>query len=218
VKITAVIFDSDGVLCPTVELNNSAWREIADELNAKFDRSISDRLRGLGRLDCLEIILETSPRTLSADEKQVFAEKKNTIYRKYLEKLTPASLDPVIKPTLTALRERGYALGVGSSSTNTQYTLSKLGLRGFFDGLIDGNAVTKYKPDPEVFLRVAKALGKTQAECLVVEDATAGIEAAKRCGMATAAISYAATLPLGAMPYEADYKLANFSDLLKILC
>jgi HAD superfamily hydrolase (TIGR01509 family) len=169
-------------------------------------------------LDCLEIILKTSPRTLSADEKQVFVEKKNTIYQRYLEKLTPESLDPEVRPTLTALMERGYALGVGSSSKSTQYTLSKLGLSDFFSAIIDGNAVTKYKPDPEVFLLVAKALGKTPAECLVVEDAVAGIEAAKRCDMTAVAISYAATLPSDMMPYDADYRLMNFSDLLKILC
>jgi beta-phosphoglucomutase len=216
-KITGVIFDLDGVICSTDEYHYLAWKQIADEIGAQFDRTVNARLRGVSRMESLAIVLETYSGALTEAEKIALADKKNAAYKKYLLNMSPASLDGEVKKTLYALRERGYALAIGSSSKNAPLILKQIGLDGFFDAVADGNGIKKSKPDPEVFLLAAKLINKAPEQCLVIEDAAAGIEAAKRGGMAAAAFGYAATLAKGAMPCEADYRLGAFSDLLNIL-
>jgi beta-phosphoglucomutase len=207
-NLRAIIFDLDGVICSTDEYHYLAWKRIADELGAPFDRAANERLRGVSRMESLEIVLEAFQGTLSPAEKERYANKKNDAYRKYLEKMSPASLADDTRHTLEALRERGYLLAVGSSSRNTPLILKQIGLDRFFDAVADGNDITRSKPDPEVFLLAAKRLGLEPEQCLVIEDAEAGIEAARRGGMAAAAIGYAADLGLG------DCQLKKLSDLL----
>jgi beta-phosphoglucomutase len=213
-KITGIIFDLDGVICSTDEYHYLAWKQIADEIGAAFDRTTNARLRGVSRMESLDILLETYSGTFTADQKNTLADKKNAVYQKYLVEMSPASLEKDVKPTLEELRKRGYALAIGSSSKNTPLILKQIGLGDFFDAVADGNGIKKSKPDPEVFLLAAKLIRKAPENCLVIEDAAAGIEAAKRGGMSAAAIGYAATLPKGAMPYEADYVLHTLGDLL----
>lgn len=208
----AVIFDLDGVICFTDKYHYQAWKALADRLGIFFDETINDRLRGVSRMASLDIILERSEKIYTQEEKAAFTEEKNNTYRELLRQLTPADLSSEVRRTLEKLRERGYLLGVGSSSKNTKFILRQLGLGNFFDTVADGTDITHSKPDPEVFLVAAKKLGVPPADCAVVEDAKAGIEAAKAGGM-TALALFGDARGCGLE----DYDLASFSDLLNIL-
>ncbi len=207
-KYKGVIFDLDGVICSTDHYHYLAWKALADRLGIYFDETINNRLRGVSRMASLEIILERYDGTLSEEEKLAAAEEKNNLYRELLKEMTPADLSPEVKSTLDALRAKGLLLGIGSSSKNTKFILSRIGLGDYFDKISDGTNITRSKPDPEVFLKAAEYLGLEPKDCLVVEDAKAGIEAALAAGMDAAAIGDATSCGL------ATYNLSAFSDLL----
>ena len=208
--VKGVIFDLDGVICFTDRYHYLAWKALADKLGIYFDETVNNRLRGVSRMACLEILLEKSEKSYTPEEKLAMATEKNENYREYLKKMTPADLSQEVKTTLDELRRRGFALAIGSGSANAPTILNRVGLEGYFDAVSDGNCITRSKPDPEVFLRAAEFLGLAPEECLVVEDAVAGIEAARRGGFYSAGISEATKHP------AVDYKLSTFSDLLNI--
>ena len=210
--IEAVIFDLDGVICFTDKFHYQAWKKLADRLGIYFDETINNRLRGVSRMASLEIILERSEKVYSQAEKEAFAEEKNETYRELLKTMSPADLSDEVLDTLAALRERGYRLAIGSSSKNTKFILQHIGLGDFFDAIADGTDITRSKPDPEVFLTAAKKLSIAPERCAVVEDAKAGIQAAKAGGMTALALNGDAR----ACGLE-DYDLKSFSDLLSIL-
>ena len=212
VKIKGLIFDLDGVLVFTDKFHYQAWKTMADELGVYFDETINHRLRGVSRMDSLEIILERyEGPDLSLREKEKLAEKKNEIYRTLLESMTPDDVTKEVRDTLTKLREKGYKLAIGSSSKNAKFSLEKVELKDAFDAISDGNNITKSKPDPEVFLKAAEYLGLPPKACMVVEDAEAGIEAAKKGGM------YAAGIGEAAKSINADESLKTFSELVDIV-
>ena len=206
-----IIFDLDGVICFTDEYHYLAWKKLADRLGVYFDRKINDRLRGVSRMASLEIILERSNTAYSQEEKETFCEEKNALYREYLKQMSPADLSDEVRETLGELRKRGYLLSIGSSSKNAKFILSRIGLDGFFDAISDGTNITRSKPDPQVFQMAAQLLSLPPEECLVVEDALAGIEAAKAAGMKAAGLQDAAKDP------KTDYPLSSFKDLLSCL-
>lgn len=208
----AVIFDLDGVICFTDKFHYQAWKALADRLGIYFDEKINNRLRGVSRMASLEIILERSDKEYSQEEKEAFAEEKNNLYRDLLKNMSPSDLTDEVRDTLIELRRRGYKLSIGSSSKNTKFILGQIGLGDFFDAIADGTDITRSKPDPEVFLVAAKKLGMDPADCAVVEDAKAGIEAAKAGGM-TALALFGDAKDCGLE----DYDLASFGDLLTIL-
>ena len=209
--IKGIIFDLDGVLCSTDEYHYQAWKKLADRLGIYFDRKINDRLRGVSRMASLDIVLERSEVSYSDEEKLALATEKNETYRGLLSNMSPADLSGEVKETLDELRRRGYLMSLGSSSKNSKYILERIGLAGYFDAISDGTNITRSKPDPEVFLKAAEFLGLKPEECLVVEDAVAGIQAAKAGNMTAAGIGEASAYEL------TDYPLTTFSDLLKIL-
>ena len=208
----AIIFDLDGVICFTDKYHYQAWKALADRLGIYFDEKINDRLRGVSRMASLEIILERAGRAYSEEEKEALATEKNETYRGLLERMSPADLSEEVRSTLLILRERGYPLAIGSSSKNTKRILERIGLDGFFDAVADGTDITRSKPDPEVFLVAAKKLGAAPEDCAVVEDAKAGIEAAKAAGM-TALALFGDAKGCG----MEDYDLKSFGDLLSVL-
>ena len=211
-KYKGIIFDLDGVICFTDRYHYQAWKALADRLGIYFDETINNRLRGVSRMACLEIILERSNKPYSESEKAHFCEEKNEDFRRLLSSMSPEDLSDEVKNTLEELRSRGYKLAIGSSSRNTKFILSRIGLGDFFDAISDGSDITHSKPDPEVFQIAAERLGFEPAECLVVEDAFSGIQAAKAGGMDAAALhGDAENCGLE------DYDLENFSDLLNIL-
>ena len=206
--IQGVIFDLDGVLVTTDELHYRAWKALADREGIYFDRAINDRLRGVSRMASLEIILERAGRTYSEDEKREMAAFKNGLYVDLLDGLTPEDILPGVAETLDGLAARGVKTAVGSSSQNAKKILEKTGLLGCFDAVADGTDITRSKPDPEVFLRAAAKLGLAPEACAVVEDAEAGIEAAKAGGMTAFAVGDARKCAL------ADQRLAQLTELL----
>lgn len=210
--LKAVIFDLDGVIVFTDKFHYQAWKKMADKMNIYFDEKINNRLRGVSRMDSLEIILERyNGEPLSDKKKEELAAEKNENYRELLKTMTPDDVSDEVRETLAEIRKRGYKISLGSSSKNAKFILERVGLMDAFDAISDGNNITKSKPDPEVFLKGAEFLGEQPKDCLVVEDAEAGIDAGIAGGMKTAAIGDAVRCQ------KADYTLGTFSDLLKIL-
>ena len=203
-----IIFDLDGVICHTDKYHYQAWKKLADRLGIYFDETINNRLRGVSRMESLNIILERADKTYTEQEKEAFATEKNEVYKELLKQMTPEELSPEVKDTLEELRNRGILLSIGSSSKNAGFILNRLGLGDFFDAVSDGNNISHSKP--EVFLKAAEFLKLPASECLVVEDAEAGLLAAKNGGMDSAAIGDAVKSDLP------QYKLETFSDLLNI--
>lgn len=191
-NIKAVIFDLDGVIVSTDDYHYRAWKRIANEEGIYFDREINERLRGVSRVDSLEIILEKSSKEYSQEEKYLLAERKNNIYRELLNELTQRDILPGVMAVLNMLKENGIKISIGSSSKNTMFILDKINLNGFFDSIADGTQITKSKPDPEVFLLAADKLGVSPVNCLVVEDSDVGVEAALAVNMKVLAVGYAA--------------------------
>lgn len=211
-RYKAVVFDLDGVLVYTDKYHYLAWKQIACEKGIEFDEKDNDRLRGVSRMKSLEIVLEKYQGVpINADEKEKLAEKKNQIYRSFLAEMTPEDVSDDVKETLQELKEKGYLLAVGSSSKNAVIILEKTGLMNRFDRVVDGTLIKHSKPDPEVFLKAAELLGVQPEECLVVEDAEAGIQAAKSAGMDSAAIGKII------QDVRTEYKLKKISDLLSVL-
>ena len=205
-----IIFDLDGVICHTDKYHYQAWKKLADRLGIYFDETINNRLRGVSRMESLNIILERADKTYTEQEKEAFATEKNEVYKELLKQMTPEELSPEVKDTLEELRNRGILLSIGSSSKNAGFILNRLGLGDFFDAVSDGNNISHSKPDPEVFLKAAEFLKLPASECLGVEEAEAGLLAAKNGGMDSAAIGDAVKSDLP------QYKLETFSDLLNI--
>ena len=206
----AIIFDLDGVICFTDKYHYQAWKQLADKQGIYFDETINNRLRGVSRMDSLEIILERADKEYTKEEKEAMAAEKNDAYVELLKEMSPADLSDEVRSTLETLRERGYKLAIGSSSKNTKTILGRIGLGDFFDAISDGTNITKSKPDPEVFLKAAEFVGEEPADCLVVEDAHAGIDAAVAGGFESAGIGEAADHP------QVTYKMSTFADLLDI--
>ena len=206
----AVIFDLDGVLCSTDRYHYLAWKSIADEIGVYFDEQINNRLRGVSRMASLDIVLERCERDVPPEEKLRLAETKNSRYRELLKNLTPGDLLPGALEVLESLRRAGIRLAIGSSSKNTPFILERLGISDRFDAISDGNNISRSKPDPEVFVKAADMLGLPCGDCLVVEDALAGAEAAHRAGMKAACVGDAAQAGVG------DWNMKSLAELLDI--
>lgn len=193
--ILGVIFDLDGVIVSTDNCHYLAWKRMADEEGIPFDRTINERLRGVSRMESLSIILKKAEKNYSEEEKEAMATRKNGYYVELIGSLTPDDMLPGAMETLRTLKEKGVRIAIGSSSRNTPIILKQIQLTDTFDAVADGNAITRSKPDPEVFLLAAKLLNLSPENCLVVEDADAGVEAALTGGMRVLGVGGAAQNP-----------------------
>ena len=208
----AIIFDLDGVICSTDEYHYQAWKKMADSMGIYFDRTINNRLRGVSRMESLEIILERyQGQPLSDAKKEELATMKNDIYRESLHQMSTADLSDEVRDTLNALRAKGLRLAIGSSSKNTPFILKRMGLENFFDAVSDGNNITRSKPDPEVFLKAAQFVDMEPADCLVVEDAVSGAQAGHAGGFQVACVGDASAAGAG------DFNLKSFGQLLELV-
>ena len=208
--VRGLVFDLDGVLVHTDELHYRAWKALAGRLGLPFTREQGDRCRGVSRMGSLEILLEGSNRSYTEREKLRMAEEKNDCYRAQLQELTPGDVPERTVETLRELRRRGYRLGLASSSKNAGVILTRTGLDALLDRVVDGNQITRSKPDPEVFLRAARLLELPPEDCAGVDDALAGVESARTAGMTAAAIGPAALAGAG------DWNLECLSRLLDL--
>jgi len=189
-NVKMAIFDLDGVIVDTAKYHYLAWKELADKLGFEFTQEDNERLKGVSRDRSLEILLEVGEMSdkFSAEEKQEMASGKNARYVEYISQLTQEELLPGAKETLVKMRENGIKVGLGSASKNAPEILDMLGITKLFDVIIDGNATQRAKPDPEVFLLGAEVMGIPPENCIVYEDAQAGIEAALEAGMTPVAV------------------------------
>lgn len=206
-KYQGIIFDLDGVLCSTDRFHFQAWQQTAREAKAPFDEAVNQRLRGVSRMESLEIILEASPLTFTPAEKERMAEEKNERYRRLLRQMTPADMPNGVREALESLRAAGLKLAVGSSSKNARFILERLEAGQYFDAVCDGTQIARSKPHPEVFLKAAEMLGLPPAVCLVVEDAPAGLQAARAAGMDCAGVGGAD------WPFAPAYRLEDVTAL-----
>ena len=206
-----IIFDLDGVLVFTDQFHFAAWKQLASELGYTIDEEMNSRLRGVSRMDSLNIVLEKYEGILSNEQKVVLADRKNKIYLNYLENMVPSDVSNAVRKTLADLHERGYKIALGSSSRNAKIILKKVALEEAFDAISDGTNISKSKPDPEVFLKAAEYLDLQPEECIVVEDAYAGIDAAKAGNMQAVGIGEAYSYA------KADYHIKKIEELLTIL-
>ena len=181
--IEACIFDLDGVIVDTAKYHFIAWKALAEELGFEFTLDDNERLKGVSRMKSLDILLEIGSLQFSEQQKLAMAEKKNTLYVSYIEKMTPEETLPGVPEFLQELRNKGIKIALGSASKNSPMILDRIQLSEMFDVVVDGNSITEAKPNPEVFLKGAEKLGILPENCVVFEDAIAGIEAARNAGM-----------------------------------
>ncbi len=190
-EIKAFIFDLDGVIVSTDEYHYLGWKKLAEEEGIPYSREVNLGQRGVSRMESLEVMLRNADRTYTDEEKQEMAARKNSYYVDFISSIKPEDKLPGVDVFLAQVREKGLQCAIGSSSKNTRRILEGIGMADFFDAVSDGTQITKSKPDPEVFLLAAKLLGTDPVNCVVVEDADAGVEAALAAGMKVIAVGAA---------------------------
>jgi beta-phosphoglucomutase len=205
-EIKGCIFDLDGVIVDTAKYHYKAWKRIADEFGFEFTKLHNERLKGVSRRRSLEILLEVGNISVDEETKLKLAERKNAWYVEYISKMDKSEILPGVEDFIKSLRENNIKIALGSASKNSMTILKNLDIAHYFDVIIDGNKVTKAKPDPEVFLLGAKELGLDPENCVVFEDAEAGIQAAKIAGMMAVGIGSPAVLK------EADLVISGFNN------
>ena len=181
--IKGVIFDLDGVIVDTAKYHYVAWKRLAHELGYHLTEADNERLKGVSRMTSLEIILELARVDLNPAHKDLLANKKNLWFNEYLNQMTQEEIYPGVKPLLRSLRSEGLKVGLASSSKNARTVIRALQIEQEFDTIVDGNMIRNTKPHPEIFLTAATRLALDPGNCVVVEDAEAGVEAALAAGM-----------------------------------
>ena len=183
--LKAVVFDLDGVITDSAKYHFEAWKEIAKELNIPFDETYNEKLKGVSRMESLNLILDNGPgrNSMPEDEKEKIAYKKNEAYKELIKQITPDDLLPGILDCLKECKRKGIKTALASVSKNAPFIIERLGVGEYFDYMADAAKINRSKPFPDIFLDCVNALGLKSEECVGVEDAEAGIEAIKAAGM-----------------------------------
>ncbi|NJM26881.1 MAG: beta-phosphoglucomutase [Bacteroidia bacterium] len=181
--IRACIFDLDGVIVDTAHYHFLAWKRLGEELGVTLTEADNERLKGVSRMQSLDIILEIGGITRSPHEKEALANKKNAWFVDFIDRMSPEEIFPGVKALIRALKSRSIAIGLASSSKNARSVIDLLHIKDLFDTIVDGTMIIHTKPHPEIFLLAASRLGIDPADCLVFEDAASGVEAARAAGM-----------------------------------
>ena len=182
-RYRAALFDLDGVIVDTAKYHYLAWKRLANKLGFDFTEQDNERLKGVSRMRSLEILLEAGGLECGEAEKTMLAGQKNAWYVEYIRDMDESELLPGARECLLRLRQKGVRIALASASKNAQTVISRLNIADQFDAVIDGNKTSKAKPDPEVFLLAAQELGVDPVDCVVFEDAEAGLQAARVAGM-----------------------------------
>ena len=201
------IFDLDGVIVDTAHFHFKAWKKTADELGFNLTEELNEKLKGVSRIASLQKILEWANVSISQEQFDKMIYEKNEDYLEYVRKMTKNDILPGVKDFVENLKFRGYPIGLGSASKNAKHILERVDLFNMFDAIVDGNSVTKAKPDPEVFLNAAKLLNIQPQDCIVFEDSEAGIQAANIAKMTSIGIGNPTIL------FEADYCFNDFTEI-----
>jgi beta-phosphoglucomutase len=211
-----VIFDLDGVLVSTDEFHFRSWQRICAENGFTFfDYEFNHKFRGIARLKCVEILLQAAGLHPTPDEIQEIADRKNRYFNILLESVTPKHLLPGALEMLRELKRRGVGIAIASNSRNAKNIIMRVGISPYLNAIVDGDDITNCKPDPEVFLRAAQELGLEPCDCLVVEDAVAGIIAAEAAGMRVLGIGDRNMLP-NARALVRDLSEISIDELLSL--
>lgn len=205
--INTYIFDLDGVIVDTAKYHYLAWKNLADELEIEFTKEHNELLKGVSRIRSLEIILGLGNKQISDADFDRFLHKKNEEYLSYIDKMDASEILPGVLNALDFIKKIERKIVLGSASKNAKPILEKVGLLDYFDAIVDGNDVSKAKPDPEVFLLGAERTNSKTEECVVFEDAVAGIQAANIAGMLSIGIGEKEILK------EADYVFSDFNQI-----
>ncbi|HTB21254.1 MAG TPA: beta-phosphoglucomutase [bacterium] len=216
VHLKAVLFDLDGVIVDTARYHYLAWKKIAEEQGIAFDEKANEALKGVSRMASLDLILARGKRDYSPSEKIALADKKNALYVEMIAGLKPEEILPGVKDFLASLKAAGIKRAICSASKNAPMILERLKVAEDFDTVVSGNDTSRSKPDPEVFEMAAKRLGLPHSECLVVEDAYAGIQAAKSAGMKAVGIGEAHVLNIADLVYSSTAQLSLTAILAKL--
>jgi len=206
-KKTGFIFDLDGVIVDTAKYHYLAWRKLANELGFEFTQEQNELFKGVSRKRCLEILLEIGNINASTEQINRWMVAKNEDYLSLIENMDETEILPNVQKTLKFLKKHHIPIALGSASKNARPILEKVKLMDYFDAIVDGTQVTKAKPDPEVFLLAAAQMGVNPKECVVFEDAVAGIEAANNAGMLSIGIGDEKVL------ISAKYVFADFREI-----
>ncbi|ASO04259.1 beta-phosphoglucomutase [Arenibacter algicola] len=206
-KKTGFIFDLDGVIVDTAKYHYLAWRKLANELGFEFTQEQNELFKGVSRKRCLEILLEIGKIKASQEQFNRWLVEKNEDYLSLIEKMDESEILPDVQRVLKFLKKHNMPIALGSASKNARPILEKVNLMDYFDAIVDGTQVTKAKPDPEVFLLAAAQMGVNPKECVVFEDAVAGIVAANNAGMLSIGIGEEKVLS------EAKFVFADFTEM-----
>lgn len=207
INTKAFVFDLDGVLVDTAKYHYLAWKKFAEEFNYDFTEEENEEFKGVSRKRCLEILLDKVGVEANQDQIDHWLFQKNEDYLTYIADMNPSEVLPGVKEFLELLKSKGIPMAVGSASKNAVPILEKVGLLSYFSDIIDGNKVSKAKPDPEVFVLAAKSLQVKTEDTIVFEDAIAGIQAANAAGMISIGVGDQNVLN------EADYNIENFNEI-----
>ncbi|MFT6192845.1 beta-phosphoglucomutase [Polaribacter sp.] len=202
-----IIFDLDGVIVDTAKYHYLAWKKLANQLGFEFTKNQNELFKGVSRKVCLEILLEIGKVSATKEQFDIWMIEKNLDYLKYIENMDASEILPDVPKILQFLKENKIPIALGSASKNARSILEKVGLLPYFDAIVDGNNVTKAKPDPEVFLLAAKQLGVSAHDCVVFEDAVAGVEAANAAKMISIGIGDRNVLS------EAQFNFKDFTEI-----
>ena len=211
--IKGFLFDLDGVIVETAIFHYQAWRKMANDLGFDISEEFNEGLKGISRMDSLSLILEHGNIVLTESEKMDWATKKNEHYLTLVSKMTADDILPGVKEFFTQIKQTDIKIALGSVSKNAKMILEGVGLITEFDAIIDGTKISKGKPDPEVFLKGAAELGLSPEECLVFEDAVAGVQAGKNAGMKVVGIGNAEVLTKADIVFGGFEKI-NLTELL----
>ncbi|QLG45743.1 beta-phosphoglucomutase [Costertonia aggregata] len=201
------IFDLDGVIVDTAKYHYLAWKKLANELGFEFTHEQNELFKGVSRKKCLEILLDIGGINATQEQFDVWMVEKNEDYLRYIEEMDASEILPDVPKVLQFLKEHNVPVALGSASKNARPILEKVGLLHYFDSIVDGNNVTKAKPDPEVFLLAAEKLNVLPKNCIVFEDAVAGIQAANIANMVSIGIGDENVLS------EADFNFNDFTEI-----
>ena len=214
--IKAILFDLDGVLVSTDEYHYRSWLKLSNEEGFEFfDHEFNHQFRGVARTECVEILTRASGRSYTPEQKKEIADRKNRYFAESLSSVTPEELLPGALAALKELKKRGIKIAAASNSRNAKPIIKQVGIEQYLDAIVDGHEIENSKPDPEVFLLAAKNVGVEPGNCIVVEDAIAGLEAAKRAGMKALGIGTRERLP-NADIVVPDLSAISVDDLLNL--
>jgi beta-phosphoglucomutase len=213
--IKACIFDLDGVLVDTAHYHFLAWKRLAKEFDYELTEEINEQLKGVSRMKSLEIVLKHANVSVVEQKKQALTDRKNAWFTDYVHKMKPEELYPGVKELFSTLRKDTIRIALASSSKNAKTIIEILGIQHEFEAVVDGNMIIHSKPDPEIFLLAAKKLGLNPADCVVFEDAEAGVEAAVAAGMKCVGVGNPAQLRKANQVVKSIEDF-NYADLQKL--